>query len=168
MFAILLGVSICITLHFGQCSTERFKFVSYAEFAVTMQVCTFSHKIIYFNRTAISCNSGPYLHNMLPVCVFSAAPISEDTQLACAALLHITSAIQPTIPHYNSLHTALVLHNSTTGSIVYGQYQISKIIDHYYSAKLKHNLSNPPIGCSFKATAFLIQWEWSVFQQYSS
>ena len=120
MFAPLLGVSICITLHLRQCSTARFKFASEVDFAVNMQVCISTHELIYFSQVAISCNGGPCLQNIYPVCVFATAPVSADAQFSCIALLHVTSTIQPTAPHCNFLHTTLALHNLTIGFIVCG------------------------------------------------
>ena len=98
----------------------RFKFSYNANFAVAMQLYIFSHELICFNHAEISHNSVPCLQVTYLVCVFCAAPASADAQFACAASLHITSAIQPTVPRYNSLHATLALHNSTTGSILCG------------------------------------------------
>ena len=93
MFATLLGVSMCITLHLGQCSMVRFKFVSNADFSIAMQVCTLAHEFICFNPAAISYNSGPCLQDTYLVYTFYAAPASADSQFSCAAFLHFTSAI---------------------------------------------------------------------------
>ena len=79
----LLGISICITLHMGQCRTSRLTFASNVDFAIAMQVCIFAHELIYFNQVAIFCNSGPCLQDIYPVCVFCAAPASSDAQFVC-------------------------------------------------------------------------------------
>ena len=63
IFETLLVVSICITLHLGQYSMARFKFAFNANFAISMQVCTFSHGLLYFNQAAISCNGRPCLRD---------------------------------------------------------------------------------------------------------
>ena len=120
MFATQWGVSICIALHLGQCSTESYKFAFNAILAISMQVCTFALEFIYFNQAAISWNGGPCLQDMYPGCVLCAAPASADAQLTCAASLLVTSAIQPTAPRYNYSYATLALHNSITGSIVCG------------------------------------------------
>ena len=118
MFAILLGVSICIALYLGQFNTASCKFAFIAILAISMQVCSFAHEFFFLNQAVISCSGGPCLQDMYPACVLCATPASADAQFACTVLLLITSAIQPTTPLYNSLHTTLALHNSTTGSMV--------------------------------------------------
>ena len=59
IFEILLGVSICIALHLGQCRTTRYKVASNGNLAISMQLCIFSLEFIYFHQAAISCNGGP-------------------------------------------------------------------------------------------------------------
>ena len=120
MFEILLGVSICITLHLGQCTMVRFKFVCNADFAVSMQLCIFAYELICFNQVAISCNGRPCLKDIYPVCVFCIAPVPADAQFGCAVVLYVNDAIQPTLPYYNYLNDTLALHNSTIVSIVCG------------------------------------------------
>ena len=109
MFAILFGVSICIALHLGQCSTATCKFAFNAILAISMQVCKFNHEFIYFNQAKISCNGGPCLQDMYPACALCTAPASADAIFACAVSLHIASTIQPTAPLYSSLNATLAL-----------------------------------------------------------
>ena len=78
-----------------------FKFASIANLAISMQICTFTHKVIYFNQSAISYIGRPCLQNIYPACVLCAAPASADAQFVYAASLLITSAIQLTAPLYN-------------------------------------------------------------------
>ena len=85
-----------------------------------MQVYIFSYEFIYFNQPAISCNGGPCLQDMYPVCVLCTATALADAQFVYAASLLFTSATQPIAPFYNSFHTTLALHNSITGSKVCG------------------------------------------------
>ena len=66
---------------------------SNTDFAVAIQVYTSTFELIYFNQAEISYNVGLHLKDTYPVCVFCAEPASADAQFACAALLHITSAI---------------------------------------------------------------------------
>ena len=120
MFATLWGVSICIALHLGQCSTASCKLVFNAILAMSMQVCTFAHEFIDLNQVAISCNGVPSLQDIYQICVLCAAPVLADAQFVYTVSLHITSAIQPTAPLYSSLHATLALHKSAAGCMVYG------------------------------------------------
>ena len=89
-------------------------------FAIAMQVCIFAHELIILSRQKYPEIVGPAYRIHTQSVHVCAASASADAQFACAALLHFNNAIQPTVPHYNSLHATLALYNSTTGSILCG------------------------------------------------
>ena len=150
----------CINMHcfaLGTMQHSKFKFASNANLAISMQVCTFAHELIYFNQAEISCNGGPCLQDMYSVCVLCAAPALADAQFVCC----ITACHQCN-PTYSTLLQIFARHFGAVQLNYRLHVMCSNIKDkqnywvHYCFIKLKHNLANPPADCSSKATVYLI------------
>ena len=145
IFAILLGVLICITLHLGQCSMAKFKIASKAHFAIAMQVCAFAHELICFNQATIYCNGGTCLKDTYPVCVLHSTCISRCTiSLCCIAALYQHN---PT----NSTPLQLLAYHSSGAKL---NYRLQ--IVWYYTRQKK--LSTAPVFQNFNIVWLVHLW----------